>query len=414
MSTLDPSSLDLIDLLTERGFLHQCTDLDGLRQLLAAGSVTTFLGFDATADSLHVGHLQGLMLMRWLQKAGHHPLLLVGGGTTRVGDPSFREQGRVPLTREAIEHNIAGLSRVFGQLLSFAGTPNPARVVNNAQWLDSLNFLDFLTEVGRHFSVNRMLTMDAIKSRLAQTLSFQEFGYTLLQAFDFAELARREGCRLQIGGADQWANILNGIDLARRQDGVELFGLTTPLLTSASGQKMGKTADGAVWLDPEKLAPFEFWQFWRNVDDRDVGRFLGLFTELPMDEVRRLAALTGAGLNHAKEVLACECTRLVHGEAAAQACLASARSVFTHGVADAGLPELVLSSERVAAGVSLFELAVDAGFVSSRSAARRAAVEGALRLDGLPVPPASPELPAEGTAWRLSFGKKRHVRILRG
>ncbi|WP_432378029.1 tyrosine--tRNA ligase [Duganella sp. P38] len=316
-----------------------------MRQAFAAGPVTAYLGFDATADSLHVGHLQGLMLMRWLKRAGHTPLLLIGGATTRIGDPSFRDSSRPLLDAAAIAANMRGIGSAFQRYLG-----DEVQVVDNADWLDGLGYLEFLSTVGRHFSVNRMLTFDAIRTRLEHSLSFLEFGYTLLQAYDFVELARRHQCTLQIGGADQWANIINGVDLSRRQQGLALHGLTMPLLATSDGRKMGKSASGAVWLNADRLAPFDFWQFWRNTDDRDVGRFLALFTELPMDEVRRLGALQGEELNAAKIILADEATRLAHGEA------------------QVDVPQLVLDRARIDAGVSLAELAVESGLAASRGA----------------------------------------------
>lgn len=332
---------DLIALLEERGFVHQCTDRDGLAAHLAAGPATAYLGFDATADSLHVGHLQGLMLMRWLQKAGHRPLLLIGGATTRIGDPSFRDSSRPILTEAQIQANIDGIARVFSRYVEL----HDDSLVNNAEWLDGVGYLEFLDRVGRHFSINRLLTFDAIRQRLDRehSLSFLEFGYTLLQAYDFVELSRRRGCTLQLGGADQWANIINGVELSRRQGGAQLFGLTMPLLATSDGRKMGKSAQGAVWLNAERLAPFDFWQFWRNCDDRDVGRFLALFSELPMDEVRRLGALQGAELNEAKVVLANAATALAHGEHAARSAADAARGVFADGTRDSGLPVMKLS-----------------------------------------------------------------------
>lgn len=402
---------DLLALLEERGFIHQCTDADGLRAALARGPLTAYLGFDATADSLHVGHLQGLMLMRWLQKAGHRPLLLIGGATTRIGDPSFRDSSRPLLDEATIAANIAGIESAFARYLTLGDGAQAAAVVNNADWLDGLGYLDFLNLVGRHFSVNRLLTYDAIRSRLEHSLSFQEFGYTLLQAFDFTELARRHGCTLQVGGADQWANIINGVELSRRQGGAQLYGLTMPLLATSDGRKMGKSAQGAVWLNAERLAPFDFWQFWRNCDDRDVGRFLALFSELPMDEVRRLGALQGAELNEAKNVLANEATRLAHGAPAAEAAASAARGVFDGALAGDGLPTLLLAPARLAAGISLAELAVEARLAASRSAARRLAAGGGLRLDGVAVSDADQPLSGEAGEWRLSAGRKQHVRV---
>ena len=389
MST-SPSSL--LHLLQERGFIHQCTDATGLGVALGARPLTAYLGFDATADSLHVGHLQGLMLMRWLQRAGHRPLMLVGGATTRIGDPSFRDTSRPLLDAVGIAANIAGIRGAFTRYLGPDVT-----VVDNADWLDGLGYLDFLGQVGRHFSVNRMLSFDAIRSRLAHSLSFLEFGYTLLQAYDFVELARRHDCRLQVGGADQWANIINGVDLGRRQGVDGLFGLTMPLLATSDGRKMGKSAGGAVWLNADRLSPSDFWQFWRNTDDRDVARFLGLFTELPMDEVRRLGALQGAELNAAKIILANEATRLAHGEQAA---------------ARAGeAPLLSLDPLRLRRGISVAELAVEAGLATSRGAARRLAAGGGLRLDGEPVADADALLPMNAASWLLSAGRRRHARI---
>lgn len=407
MSTRTSTSSDVLDLLQQRGFIHQCTDAAGLRHAMAS-PVTAYLGFDATADSLHVGHLQGLMLMRWLQRAGHRPLLLLGGATTRIGDPSFRDTSRPVLDAASIAANGAGIARAFARYLG-----SGAMVVDNAEWLDGLGYLDFLGRVGRHFSVNRMLTFDAIRSRLEHSLTFLEFGYTLLQAYDFTELARRHGCTLQIGGADQWANIINGIDLGRRQGGPQLYGLTMPLLAASDGRKMGKSAGGAVWLNADRLSPYGFWQFWRNVDDRDVERFLALFTELPMDEVRRLGALRGAELNQAKAVLADEATRLAHGEAA----LAAARSAASAAFGDAergAMPTYALDGARHPAGITLAELAVDAGLAASRGAARRLAAGGGLRLDGVAVPDADALLAGGAGEWVLSAGRKRHVRILLG
>lgn len=298
------SNIDLITTLASRGFIHQSTDLEELRTHLATGSRTVYLGFDATADSLHVGHLQGLMLMRWLQKAGHRPVLLIGGATTRIGDPSFRDESRPLLTNDQIDANIAGITRTFSRYLTLGETAG--QVVDNAEWLDQIGYLQFLNDVGRFFSINRLLTFDAVRQRLDRenSLSFLEFGYTLLQAHDFTELAKRHNCTVQLGGADQWANIINGVELGRRRDGRELFGLTMPLLATADGKKMGKSMNGAVWLNGERLSPFDFWQFWRNCDDRDVRRFLALFTELPLDEIDRSANVDGAALNQAKIVLA--------------------------------------------------------------------------------------------------------------
>ncbi|SFA49650.1 tyrosine--tRNA ligase [Metapseudomonas otitidis] len=407
---------DLLALLQARGFVHQCTDLEGLRQHLAQGPVSLYLGFDATADSLHVGHLQGLMLMRWMQRFGHHPILLIGGATTRIGDPSFRDESRPMLSEAQIQANIAGITSAFGRYVDL-DAPG-ARVVDNAEWLDGIGYLAFLNQVGRHFSVNRLLTFDAVRQRLDRehSLSFQEFGYTLLQAHDFTELARRHGCTLQLGGADQWANIINGVELGRRQGTAPLYGLTMPLLTTSDGRKMGKSANGAVWLNADRLAPYAFWQFWRNCDDRDVARFLALFTELELDEIARLAALKGAELNAAKVVLANHATALAHGEAAAREAEATAAALFGGGQGDLAAVQLELSAEALAQGATLIDLLLDAGLQPSRGAARRLAAGGGVRLDGVEVRDLDAPLPAEAQGWTLSLGKKRHyaIRVSRG
>lgn len=407
---------DLLALLQARGFVHQCTDLEGLRQHLAQGPVSLYLGFDATADSLHVGHLQGLMLMRWMQRFGHHPILLIGGATTRIGDPSFRDESRPMLSEAQIQANIAGITSAFGRYVDL-DAPG-ARVVDNAEWLDGIGYLAFLNQVGRHFSVNRLLTFDAVRQRLDRehSLSFQEFGYTLLQAHDFTELARRHGCTLQLGGADQWANIINGVELGRRQGTAPLYGLTMPLLTTSDGRKMGKSANGAVWLNADRLAPYAFWQFWRNCDDRDVARFLALFTELELDEIARLAALKGAELNAAKVVLANHATALAHGEMAAREAEATAAALFGGGQGDLAAVQLELSAEALARGATLIDLLLDAGLQPSRGAARRLAAGGGVRLDGVEVRDLDAPLPADAQGWTLSLGKKRHyaIRVTRG
>lgn len=407
---------DLLALLQARGFVHQCTDLEGLREHLAQGPVSLYLGFDATADSLHVGHLQGLMLMRWMQRFGHHPILLIGGATTRIGDPSFRDESRPMLSEAQIQANIAGITSAFGRYVDL-DAPG-ARVVDNAEWLDGIGYLAFLNQVGRHFSVNRLLTFDAVRQRLDRehSLSFQEFGYTLLQAHDFTELARRHGCTLQLGGADQWANIINGVELGRRQGTAPLYGLTMPLLTTSDGRKMGKSANGAVWLNADRLAPYAFWQFWRNCDDRDVARFLALFTELELDEIARLAALKGAELNAAKVVLANHATALAHGEVAAREAEATAAALFGGGQGDLAAVQLELSAEALARGATLIDLLLDAGLQPSRGAARRLAAGGGVRLDGVEVRDLDAPLPADAQGWTLSLGKKRHyaIRVTRG
>lgn len=404
---------DPIQFLQERGFVHQSTDLEGLRQHLQQGCATIYLGFDATADSLHVGHLQGLMVMRWLQRFGHRPILLIGGATTRIGDPSFRDESRPVLSEAQIQQNIAGICDTFSRFVNLGTSGSGGLVVNNADWLDGIGYLQFLNQVGRYFSINRLLTFDAVRQRLDRehSLSFQEFGYTLLQAHDFTELARRYNCSVQLGGADQWANIINGVELARRQDGRQLFGLTMPLLTTSDGRKMGKSAQGAIWLSPQRLSPFYFWQFWRNCDDRDVGRFLALFTELPMAEVANLAQAEGARLNAAKICLASAVTTLVHGKEAAQLAEATALGLFAQGDELQGLTTLRVHRSQLAAGYSLTELLEQHGLQSSRGATRRLAAGGGLRLDGETIVDADLALPADGDGWLLSLGKKRHYRI---
>ena len=316
--------------ISERGFLHQCTDLAALDAHMEKGVVTAYIGFDCTADSLHVGSLLPIMMLRHLQKSGHKPIVLMGAGTTRVGDPSGKDEARKLLSDDDINKNMAGIKSVFAKFLTFGDGPTDAVMVNNADWLDQLNYIEFLRDYGRHFSVNRMMSFDSVKLRLEreQNLSFLEFNYMILQAYDFLELARRQNCLLQMGGSDQWGNIVNGVELGRRVEGKELYGLTTPLMTTASGAKMGKTASGAVWLNADRLSAWDYWQFWRNTEDADVARFLRLFTELPLEEVARLAALEGAGINEAKKVLANEATRLAHGEAAAIAAAETARRTF--------------------------------------------------------------------------------------
>ncbi|TDH61373.1 tyrosine--tRNA ligase [Dankookia rubra] len=398
----------------ERGYIHQVTDAAALDARLKAGPVSGYIGFDCTADSLHVGSLLQIMLLRLMQRTGHRPVVLMGGGTTKVGDPSFRDEARPLLDDAAIERNKAGIRRVFDAFLSFGEGPTDAIMLDNAEWLDQLRYIPFLREVGRHFSVNRMLTMDSVRLRLdrEQNLSFLEFNYMLLQSYDFAELRRRYGVTLQMGGSDQWGNIVMGAELCRRMDGAEAFGVTTPLITSASGAKMGKTAAGAVWLSAEKLSPFDYWQFWRNTEDADVARFLALFTELPMDEVRRLGALAGAGINEAKKVLATEATALLHGRAAAEAAAETARRAFEQGEAAESLPSLVH-----ALPAPLADLLVAAKLVASKGEARRLVAQNGVRLNDAPV--ADPQQAVgpgdlrDGAA-KLSLGRKRHVLVRAG
>jgi tyrosyl-tRNA synthetase len=392
----------------ERGFIHQITDEAALDARLLAGPLPAYVGFDCTADSLHVGHLLSIMLLRLLQKTGHRPVALIGGGTTKVGDPSFRDDARPLLDDAAIETNKAGIRRSFDNFLDFG--PGKAVMLDNAEWLDQLRYIPFLRDIGRHFSVNRMLSMDSVKLRLdrEQNLSFLEFNYMLLQSYDFLELRRRHGVALQMGGSDQWGNIVMGVELNRRVDAAETFGMTTPLLTTASGAKMGKTAAGAVWLNPDRLAPYDYWQFWRNAEDADVGRFLALFTELPMPEIARLAALGGAEINEAKKILATEATALLHGRAAAEEAAETARRTFEEGEAAETLPSITH-----ALPAPLLDLLVAAGLASSKGEGRRAVAGGAIRVDDVPVTDAAITLPAKDVT-KLSFGRKRHVLVRAG
>ncbi|HEX6978534.1 MAG TPA: tyrosine--tRNA ligase [Alphaproteobacteria bacterium] len=408
---------DFLRVMVERGFLHQCTDLEGLDALAATDRVTAYIGFDATADSLHVGSLMQIMILRWLQKTGHKPIVLMGGGTTKIGDPSGRDEARQLLTEAAIERNIAGIRRVFDRFLRFGSGPNDAIMANNAEWLDELRYIPLLRDVGRHFSVNRMLTMDSVRLRLEreQPLSFLEFNYMVLQAYDFVELARRYGCQLQMGGSDQWGNIVMGIELGRRVADVELFGLTTPLITTSSGAKMGKTAQGAVWLNAERLPPYGYYQFWRNTEDPDVGRFLRLFTELPLDEIARLERLEGAEINEAKKILAFEATRLCHGDAAAQAAADTAHRTFEEGALGADLPTLAIKRAELAARVPLYALLQRAGLAASNSEARRLIQQGGARVNDKVVSDAAATLGEESLTGegviKLSAGKKRHALV---
>ncbi len=406
--------------LVERGYVHQCTDLGALDAAADSGRITGYIGFDATADSLHVGSLVQIMLLRHMQRTGHRPIVLMGGGTTKVGDPSGRDKGRQLLSERRIETNIAGIRRVFERFLEFEGR-NAALMVDNSDWLDALHYIPFLREYGRHFSVNRMLGFESVKLRLdrEQPLSFLEFNYMVLQAYDFLELGRRYDCRLQMGGSDQWGNIVCGVELGRRATGLELFGLTSPLLTLASGAKMGKTAAGAVWLNPDRFSPYEYWQYWRNTEDADVGRFLRLFTELPQGEIVRLEALEGAEINEAKAVLATEATTLCHGSEAARAAAETARRTFgpeagASGFAD-GLPTIEIPRARLDEGVAVYDLMREAGLVRSNSEARRLIRGGGARVNDRTVRDETgtvgpQDLSAEG-AIKLSAGRKRHVLV---
>lgn len=403
---------DFLRVLSERGFIHQISDPEGLDAAAVKGPISAYIGYDATAISLHVGHLMQIMMLHWMQETGHKPIALMGGGTTMVGDPSFKDEARKLLTQETIEQNLAGIRSVFANYLDFSG---PATMLNNADWLLGLNYLEFLRDVGRHFSVNRMLSFDSVKTRLdrEQSLSFLEFNYMILQAYDFVELNKRTGCILQMGGSDQWGNIVNGIDLGHRMSDVQLFALTSPLLTTASGAKMGKTASGAVWLDSKLLPVFEFWQYWRNTEDADVGRFLKLFTKLPMGEIARLEALGGAEINEAKKVLATEVTALLHGRAAAEAAAETARKTFEEGSLAADLPSVAMPRDEFAANLGVLTAFVKAGLVPSTGEARRQVKAGGLRVNDMLVTDeravlGSADLTAEG-AIKLSFGKKKHI-----
>ena len=407
---------DFLKTLAERGFIHQCTDLEALDAQLSAGPVAAYIGFDATADSLHVGSLVQIMTLRWLQKCGHKPVVLIGGGTTQIGDPSFRDASRPLLDDGQIARNAAGLRQVFSRYLTFGDGPTDAVMVDNALWLDPLRYLPFLRDFGTHFTVNRMLSFDSVRQRLEreQPLTLLEFNYMVLQAFDFLELSRHHACVLQMGGSDQWGNIVNGIELARRIDQRQLFGLTTPLLTTSAGAKMGKTASGAVWLNAEKLSPYAFWQFWRNIEDDDVARFLRLFTELPLDEVHRLGELKGSEINDAKRILATEATRLAHGEEAARDAADTARRAFEDGENASGLPSIGLSQAELDTGVTVAQLLVRAGLSPSKSEARRLVHNNGARLNGALVQDADAQVGtadlADG-ALKLTAGKKRHVLV---
>ncbi len=415
--TYHPKS-DFMRVMIERGYLADCTDYQGLDEALVKGVLPAYIGYDATAASLHVGHLLNIMMLRWLQKTGHKPITLMGGGTTKVGDPSFRSEERPLLTPAQIDANIAGMQKVFARYLAYGTGATDAIMLNNAEWLDSLNYLDFLRDIGRHFSVNRMLSFESVKSRLdrEQSLSFLEFNYMILQAYDFLELHRRYGCRLQMGGSDQWGNIINGIDLTRRVLDAEIFGLTSPLLTTSDGRKMGKSQGGAVWLDGGMLSPYEFWQFWRNTTDADVGRFLKLYTELPVEECDRLGALAGSEINAAKIILANEVTTLLHGAEAAAAAEATARDVFEKGGIGEDLPRVALAPEEVADGVGIVQLFVRAGLAASGKDAKRLIAEGGARVNDEIVTDVALRLGAGDLAEpvKLTAGKKRHALVTLG
>jgi tyrosyl-tRNA synthetase len=400
----------LMRLLDERGYIHQVTDAGAFDTLAERQVVPGYIGFDATAPSLHVGNLVSIMLLRRLQQSGHKPIVLMGGGTTKVGDPSGKDEGRQLLPSEQIDANIASIRRVFSKFLTFGDGPSDAIMVNNAEWLDTLEYIPFLREVGRHFTINRMLTFDSVRLRLdrEQPLTFLEFNYMILQAYDFLELSRRIGCRLQLGGSDQWGNIVNGIELARRIDASELFGVTTPLITTADGAKMGKTAQGAVWLDEKLLSPYDYWQFWRNTQDADVGKFLKLFTDLSLEDIGKLEKLSGAGINQAKIVLATEATALLHGREAADTARQTADATFVGGGMGEDLPTLSLGD-----GMNIAHALTALGFTPSNKEAKRKIAEGAVRLDDVAVNDPGLVLTASGEPLKLSLGKKRHALLVK-
>ena len=412
--TYHPKS-DFIAIMMERGFLADCTDYQGLDEALLVPGQPAYIGYDATAASLHVGHLLNIMMLRWFQKCGHKPLTLMGGGTTKVGDPSFRSEERPLLSPQQIDDNIAQIKQVFAKYLTYGDGPSDALMLNNSEWLDSLNYLEFLRDIGRHFSINRMLSFESVKSRLdrEQSLSFLEFNYMILQAYDFLELNRRYGCILQMGGSDQWGNIVNGVDLTRRVLDHEIFGLTSPLLATSDGRKMGKSQGGAIWLNADMLSPYAFWQFWRNTTDADVGRFLKLYTEMPVAECDRLGALAGSEINDAKIVLANAVTTLCHGAEAAAAAEATAREVFEKGGIGDDLPTLDLSADEIGAGISIVQLIVRSGLAKTGKEAKRLIAENGARLDDAPLTDAGLMLDAAALASpvKLSAGKTRHALV---
>ena len=415
--TYHPKS-EFMAVMMQRGFLADCTDYQGLDDALSRGVTPAYIGFDATAKSLHVGSLIQIMMLRWLQKTGHKPITLMGGGTTKVGDPSFRADERPLLTEAQIDSNIAGIKKVFESYISYDDGPPGALMLNNAEWLDSLNYLDFLRDIGRHFSVNRMLSFESVKSRIdrEQSLSFLEFNYMILQAYDFLELNRRYGCLFQMGGSDQWGNIVNGIDLTRRVLNHEIYGLTSQLMTTSDGKKMGKSQNGAVWLNADMLSAYEFWQFWRNTTDADTGRFLKLYTELPIEECERLGTLQGSEINSAKIILANEVTSLLHGAEAARTAEATARDVFEKGGTGDDLPRLTLNAADVADGISIVQLLVKSGLANSGKEAKRLIAEDGAKLNDAPLSDTSLVLQAGDLAEpiKLSKGKKKHALVQLG
>lgn len=408
---------DFLRTLSERGFIHQISDETGLDDLFAKETVTAYIGFDPTAPSLHAGGLIQIMMLYWMQKTGHRPIALMGGGTGMVGDPSFKDEARKLMTLETIADNIASIKRVFSNYLTFGDGPKDAIMADNGDWLRKLNYLDFLRDVGAHFSVNRMLSFDSVKLRLdrQQSLSFLEFNYMVLQAYDFVELNKRFGCRLQIGGSDQWGNIVNGIDLGHRMGTQQLYALTTPLLTTSSGAKMGKSLNGAIWLNPDMLSAYDFWQYWRNTEDADVERFLKLYTTLPMDEIARLGALGGSEINDAKKVLATEVTAMLHGREAAEAAAETARKTFEEGALAESLPTVELPAAELGAGIGVLQLFVKAGLAGSNGEARRHVQGGAVRINDATVSDdrqmiGEADVTADGVI-KLSLGKKKHILV---
>ncbi|MHB8271548.1 tyrosine--tRNA ligase [Bradyrhizobium sp.] len=406
---------DFLNVLQERGFIHQCSDAAGLDALAARGEATAYVGYDCTAPSLHIGNYLTMMMLYWLQQSGNKPITLMGGGTTMVGDPSGKDESRALRSLEEIEANKESIRGVFAKVLRYGSGPSDAIMLDNAEWLTKLNWIEMLRDIGRHFSVNRMLTMDSVRLRLEreQEMSFIEFNYMVCQAYDFVELSRRVGCRLQMGGSDQWGNIVNGVDLGRRMGTPQLFALTTPLLTTASGAKMGKTAQGAIWLNADQCSPYDFWQYWRNVEDADVAKFLKLFTILPMDEIARLGALKGAEINEAKKALADAATTLLHGEAAAKQASETSRQTFEEGAISENLPTVEISRAELEAGAGVLALFVKAGLVASNGEARRQIKGGGLRVNDVAVTDEKmtltlADLTPEGVI-KLSLGRKRHV-----
>ena len=405
---------EFLKTLQERGYIHQCTDETALDEAASKGPICAYIGFDCTAPSLHAGSLLGIMMLRKLQQTGHKPIVLMGGGTTKVGDPSGKDESRQLLTSEDIAANMEGIRAVFSRFLTFGDGPTDAIMVNNADWLDGLNYIDFLRDYGTHFTINRMLSFDSVKMRLEREhpLTFLEFNYMILQAYDFLELNRRHKCTLQMGGSDQWGNIVNGIELGRRVDSAELYGLTTALLTTSSGAKMGKTAAGAVWLNADMLKPYDYWQYWRNSEDADVGRFLRLFTELSLDEIEKLEKLEGAELNEAKKILATRITAMAHGDELANAAEETARQTFEQGAMAQGLPTHGVTGAQLKDGIGILTLLVDANLAASNGEARRAISNNAIAINGTRVTDPRYEVSEtdfiEG-ALKLSFGKKRHV-----